>query len=155
MASRKNSDSKHRALADRGTLNPHPHSVRDNLFAEQDFFDPRDLVQVKYEMLRQVRAEGQSVAGASREFGLSRPTFYQALGAFERQGLRGLLPAKKGPRGAHKLSPRVLAFVRAKLAEDSSRQPRDVASEIEEEFGVSVHPRSIERALLRAEKKTP
>jgi hypothetical protein len=40
-------------------LNPSPERVTDELF--QEFFDPRDLVQVKYEMLRRVQTEGQPV----------------------------------------------------------------------------------------------
>ena len=155
MAKKKPSSSKRQRLADSATLNPHPEQVSDRLFAEQEFFDARDLVQVKYEMLRRVRLEGQSVVDTSRDFGLSRPTFYQALRAFEREGLSGLLPVKKGPKRPHKMSASVLAFVKAKLAEDSSRQPRDLVGDIEEEFGFSVHPRSIERALQRSEKKTP
>lgn len=152
---KKSSDSKLQSLADSGTLNPHPEQVIDSLFAEREFFDARDLVQVKYEMLRRVRLEGQSVAGASRDFGLSRPTFYQALRGFQREGISGLLPVKKGPKRSHKMSAQVLAFVKAKLAEDPARQPRDLVEEVAQKFGISVHPRSIERALQRTEKKTP
>src|SRR4051812_49751372 len=35
-----------------GTLNPRADDVRDPAFVDSEFFDPRDLVQVKYEMLR-------------------------------------------------------------------------------------------------------
>jgi hypothetical protein len=35
---------------------------------------PRDLVQVKYEMLRRVRVDGHSVSQSATGFGLSRPS---------------------------------------------------------------------------------
>ena len=46
---------KRQTLRRHGTLNPEPESVTDPLFHGNDFFDPNDLVQVKYEMLRRVR----------------------------------------------------------------------------------------------------
>jgi hypothetical protein len=36
------------ALRQQGTLNLHPEEVTDSRFQEDEFFDPRDLVQVKY-----------------------------------------------------------------------------------------------------------
>ena len=46
-----------KALLEEGTLNPNPGKVHDPKFQENEFFDPRDLVQVKYEMLRRVSIE--------------------------------------------------------------------------------------------------
>jgi hypothetical protein len=63
-------DSKGESLRQQGVLNPHPQKVADPLFLRGEFFDPRDLVQVKYEMLRRVRVEGSSVSEvAQRVFG--------------------------------------------------------------------------------------
>src|ERR1039457_7294079 len=76
-------DAKLRTLHQQGTLNPRPKEVRDELCRQDDFFDPRDLVQVKYEMLRRVQSEGKSVTDAAANFGFSRPSFYKALSAFE------------------------------------------------------------------------
>jgi hypothetical protein len=49
-----NAEPKTQALRQSGTFNPRPQDVRDELFQEKEFFDARDLVQVKYEMLRRV-----------------------------------------------------------------------------------------------------
>ncbi|MFZ0284848.1 MAG: helix-turn-helix domain containing protein [Terriglobales bacterium] len=146
-------DAKFEALQQQGTLNPRPKQVRDELFLQDDFFDPRDLVQVKYEMLRRVQAEGQSVTDASANFGFSRPSFYQALSAFEQDGLAGLVPHKRGPKQAHKLTHQVLTFIgEVRQKEPSVRMP-DLVKLIQERFGIRVHPRSIERSLLRHQKK--
>src|SRR5215469_15140704 len=102
---------KREALREQGTLNPRPREVTDPLFAEDSFFDPRDLVQVKYEMLRRVQSEGHSITGAAMAFGFSRPSFYQALSAFEQDGLAGLVPHKRGPKQAHKLTNEVMEFI--------------------------------------------
>src|SRR5215472_4243535 len=102
MADKK--DPKLAALQQQGTLNPRPKEVRDELFLEDAFFDARDLVQVKYEMLRRVQTDGRSVTDAAAGFGFSRPSFYQALAAFEQDGLAGLVPHKRGPKQAHKLT---------------------------------------------------
>jgi len=146
-------DAKLATLRQQGTLNPRPRAVTDPQFAQDSFFDPRDLVQVKYEMLRRVQSEGHSVTGAATAFGFSRPSFYQALEAFEAEGLAGLVPHKRGPKQAHKLTDEVLAFlVQTRQKEPSVRIP-ELVRLIQERFGTKVHPRSIERSLLRHQKK--
>jgi len=145
--------SKREALKRHGTLNPHPHALTDPLFETGDFFDRDDIVQVKYEMLRRVTVDKQSVTQSATAFGFSRPTYYQAGADFQRDGLFGLLPEKRGPRQGHKLTPDVLDFAMDLRASDPSLRPPDLAAAIQERFAVNAHPRSIERALTRQEKK--
>ena len=146
-------DAKFEALQQHRTLNPRPKEVRDELFLQDEFFDPRDLVQVKYEMLRRVQAEGQSVTDASANFGFSRPSFYQALSAFEQDGLAGLVPHNRGPKQAHKLTDEVLTFIGEQRQKEPSVRLPDLVKLVQDRFGIRVHPRSIERSLLRHQKK--
>lgn len=146
-------DPKLRALADSGTVNPHPEAVRDSAFVGSDFFDPRDLVQVKYEMLRRVRVECACIAEVATQFGLSRPTFYKAQADFARTGLTGLLPGKRGPRGAHKLTAEVRQFIERVQAAEAGLDAQALAERIAQHFGHSVHRRTVERALAREKKK--
>jgi len=141
------------SLRQHGCLNPRPETVDDEAFGSLEFFDPQDLLQVKYEMVRRVRLEGQQVSHTARSFGVSRPTIYQALSAFEHGGLPALLPQRPGPRRAHKLSEEVIEFLERYLADHPGRVATDLARAVQERFGLSVHPRSIERALKREEKK--
>jgi transposase len=143
-------DGKEAALRAARALNPRPEAVLAADFAGSEFLDARDLVQVKYEMVRRVHHEGDSVSGAASAFGFSRPSWYAAAAALERDGLPGLLTARPGPRRAHKLTEEVLVDVRAALAEDPSLRPADLADRVADRFGIRVHPRSIERALARA-----
>jgi transposase len=155
VAKRKRNDPKLDALRQRGAVHARADEVSDPPFLENDFFDARDVVQVKYEMLRRVHVDGQPVARAARAFGFSRPSFYEAQAALARAGLCGLLPEKRGPRQAHKLSAEVLTFVRTELANDPRLTSADLAQRLLDRFDLRVHPRSIERALSRSEKKTP
>ncbi len=79
MASHPDRTPKRQALRQTGTLNPRPDRVTDELFADSDFFDPNDLLQVKYEMLRRVRRDDFTVQQAAKVFGFSRPSFYMAF----------------------------------------------------------------------------
>jgi hypothetical protein len=142
-------DPKQAALAETRCLNPHPEQVRDEAFLASEFFDARDLVQVKYEMVRRVKADGASVTSAAAAFGYSRPSYYEAAGALARSGLEGLVPARPGPRGAHKLTDEILAWAEQQLAAGPQLRPAQLAGPIEQAFGVRAHPRSIERALGR------
>lgn len=145
-------DDKSRSLARNGSLNARAKRVTDELFKDAEFFDPRDLVQVKYEMLRRVRVDGHPVIRAAQAFGLSRPAFYLAKDAFDRAGLPGLVPRRPGPRGAHKLSETVMGFINEVLANDSTLRAPALAERVLQRFGLSIHPRSIERALARGQK---
>lgn len=151
MAKRRQ-DPKLASLRDANAVHARSGEVSDALFTSSAFFDPRDVVQVKYEMLRRVRVDGVPIARAVRAFGFSRPAFYLAQAAFEKAGLLGLLPQPRGPRRAHKLSAPVLSFLREALATDSTLRAVELARRVRERFDVSVHPRTIERALDRAEK---
>jgi hypothetical protein len=153
MPSKPTKKSKRDALKQRSTLNPHPNAVTDPLFQTGDFFDRDDLVQVKYEMLRRVTVEKQSVTQSTSAFGFSRPTYYQAEADFQRDGLFGLLPEKRGPRPGHKLTSEVLDFAMQLRSSDPSLRPLDLAAAVQERFAINAHPRSIERALRRQEKK--
>jgi len=145
------SDEKLKALRQSHALHPHPEGVRDPLFTSgSPFFDPHDLVQVKYELLRRVRVDGDSVSHATSLFALSRPTFYAAQAAWERSGLFGLLPEPTGPRHAHKLTGAIVAELQP-LAKTMSAA--ELAAWLREQRSLSVHPRSIERALARTAKK--
>jgi transposase len=146
-------DPKLRALKQSGTANPRPQDVRDPAFLEGDFFDPHDLTQVKYEMLRRVRTERQSVTKASAMFGVSRPTFYKAQTDFDRNGLVGLLPAKRGPRQPHKITPEVARFIEEAVASGDDADAARLAEHITERFGLVVHQRTVKRTLARLKKK--
>lgn len=149
---RKRPDPKEEALRTARALNPRPEAVTASEFAASEFFDARDLVQVKYEMLRRARQDGSTVSDAAAAFGLSRPSFYEAKAAYETAGIPGLLPKRPGPRRAHKLSEAVVE----RLAEAASAEPSlssaDLAELAQREFGLRVHPRSVERALSRRPK---
>lgn len=144
-------DPKEKALRDCGALNTHP--VNDALFNDSDFFDSRDLVQVKYEMLRRVHKEKESVARAAASFGFSRPTFYKSSREFEREGIAGLLPRKRGPRSRHKLTDDVLTFVEGLCTGDHPPGIPALLDEVERHFGIRVHRRTLERALKPPGKK--
>ena len=153
MAKKPTRDPKTRALQQEASLHPHPEEVTDELFLTHEFFDPRDLVQVKYEMLRRVQSEGQAVSQSAAHFGFSRPSFYQAQAAFQQGGLPALMPQKRGPKQAHKLTPEVLVFLHHARQQDPSLRPTALALLVKERYGITVHPRSIERALTRSQKK--
>ena len=145
-------DPKVERLKREGVLNRHPEAVQAPWFVGQRFFDARDLVQVKYEMLRHVRIDGADKSSAAALFGFSRPTLYQAEAAFARDGLGGLLPRARGPKRAHKLTAAVMTVIEARLAAEPGVGARALARHVRTALGLSVHPRSIERALARKKK---
>jgi hypothetical protein len=126
-------DPKVTALRESRCLNPHPEQVTDEVFLSEEFFDARDAVQVKYEMVRRVQVDGESVTAAAAAFGYSRPSYYQAAAALAESGLDGLVPAKPGPRGGHKLTSEILTWA----------EQVDCQSAVDAELGVLGHLRAL------------
>ena len=144
--------SKTDALIEEGTFNPAPDKVRDPKFRDGEFFDPRDVVQVKYELLRRVSIDKVSVTEASGDYGVSRPTYYQAKADFDMAGIAGLVPAKPGPRGPHKVDDNVLAFLRARVVAGEPLRARELAKLVRDELDIELHPRTIERVLKKTDR---
>jgi transposase len=152
MAKRDQPDQKMLELKRTGTLNPHPDTITDRLFQENPFFDPRDLLQVRYEMLRRHTAENMSILDAAAAFGVSRPTFYQAQADFSRSGLAGLLPSPRGPKGGHKVTAEVLDYVANLRATDPSLTTVQCVQAVQQRFGLTIHRRSLERAQSKKKR---
>ena len=150
MSGRAGEDPKVLALRAARCLNARPERVVDAAFSASPFFDARDLLQVKYEMIRRVQVDGVPVSHAAAAFGFSRPSYYQAAGALEAAGLAGLLPERPGPKRAHKLTDEVIAFVVEQIEAGAAKRPRELLEQIEVRFGVRAHARSVERAVMRS-----
>ena len=131
------------------TLNPRPDAVVDEGFPSSEFFDARDLVQVKYEMVRRVEADGSPVSAAAAALGFSRQSYYTTARVLADEGLAGLVPARPGPRGAHKLSDEVLDHLQRLRDADPGLGAGELVAAVAERFGITAHRRSVERALAR------
>jgi transposase len=144
-------DAKLAALKATGTLNRNPHAVIDPLFRGRGFFDPRDLLQVRYEMVRRHRVEDVPMAMTAHLFGVSLPTAYQAQAAFVAEGLAGLRPKRRGPKQGHKLTPEILAHIEQRRSERPDWRTSDLVADLQRTFRLTIHRRSLER-VLRGEK---
>jgi len=148
-----NPQAKRQALHATSTFNPRAAQVRHPLFQPSSFFDPEDLLQLKYETLRALEVEHCPIAKAARDFGLSRPTIYEAQSQFEQQGLEGLLPHKRGPKAAHKLTGEVLQYLREQAATDPGVGAEELARRVRQRYAVKLHPRTIQKALKAKAKR--
>jgi len=144
-------DAKSEALRQHGALHPSPEDIHDEAFRRDEFFDPRDLVQVRYEMLRRHQIDGDAVTEVASAFGVSRQAYYMTVAGFEARGIAGLMPRQRGPRRAHKCTDEILDFVEQWRADISP--VNNVSEAVRKRFGVVIHPRSLTRALTRRKKK--
>lgn len=132
-------------LKENGTFNPNASVVKDELFTKDVFFDSKDIVQVKYEMLRKVSKENCSVKKVVYLFGMSRPYYYKLKDAFDKKGIAGLLPVKRGPKGAFKFTDDIAGFINRMVEEEPTLTNHQIAQKINAQFKVIIHPRTIER----------
>ena len=155
METKKGNTAKKEILKQNGTLNKSADKVVDPKFKNMAFFDPNDLLQVKYEMLRSNQKDGIGILKSSKAYGFSRITFYKTGKAFNESGLAGLIPHRKGPRRAHKLTDEVMEFVSWLVEQKPDIKSAELVEKIKDRFNLSVHKRSIERAIDRSKKKHP
>jgi transposase len=148
IATSMSTPAKRKALQASGTLNPHPEAVRSELF-QMDFFDPYDLAQVKYEMLRAHSVDEDPVAEVCRQFGLSRESFYQIQQAFRELGFGSFLPRKRGRKGPVKLKGEVLEFALAQQKEHPDIDPGRLAALIQERYRIAIHRTTVMRGLKK------
>ncbi len=139
---------RYRALDQAGLLHPAPDAVVGEPFGSHpQFFASFDKVQVKYEMLRAHVVDRESATAAADSHGYSRASFYLVQAAFERSGMVGLLDERPGRRGPVKLSPDVVAFLQSRHQERPGASGAELAAELEAALGVSLHRRTVEKAL--------
>ena len=136
---------KEKSLKENGSFNKQFMSVSAELFKTSSFFEEKDIVQVKYEMLRAVSKDEVSVTDAANDFGFSRKTYYQVSKAFDTGGLSALIPKKTGPKGPSKLYGDVSRFIDAYSSEHKNANASEIAEKLETSLEIRVHPRSIER----------
>ena len=136
-------------LRSSGVLNRHPEEVRNPLFTENEFFDPHDLVQLKYETIRAVEVEGQPIAQAALDSGLSRPTIYEARENFRQDGIQGLLPEKRGPKKPRKLKPEVRRYLQELVGSEPGLKAVVLVQRVRRRFGIVLHPRTVEKAVQK------
>ncbi len=148
---------KQKNLDEAGVLNSHADRVQDPLFQESpEFFDAQDNLQVRYEMLRAHLVDGDNISSICKRFGVSRQTFYNVQEKFLSEGTIGLLPKPSGPKGASKLTTDVVTFIEEQLGNDQAISCNNIMLQVEKQFGVSFHRRTLEKLLktLRSKKNS-
>lgn len=143
------------ALRCSGALNRHPEKVRAPLFTEGGFFDPHDMVQLKYETVRAVEIDGRPIAQAALDFGLSRPTIYEAQQNLRQAGVEGLFPKKRGPKRARKLTPEVRRYIEELIGQKPDLKAAILVKRVHRRFGIVLHPRTVEKAVQKKGRHRP
>jgi transposase len=137
--------SKLEILKENGTYNKRHASVKKAEFMEGGFYDPRDIVQVKYEMLRDAEDSNRAISTVSGDFGFSRTAFYSIKESFEKNGITALFPDKPGPRQPHKLTKAVQELIEKHIETNPNASATEIAATIQREKGIQINKRTIER----------
>ena len=148
-------DTKIEFLRKEGLVNPKPERVLHSLFQTHEFFDPFDLPQVRYEMLRIARVEQTAVTEACRLFGFSREYFYRLERDFMAHGYAGLLGSIRGRRPLIALNQELVNFIVHRKMTDPDLTGENLRKELKTTYRVECSRRTVERTVekLRLGKK--
>ena len=137
--------SKQETLVDNGTYNKNHDKVKEQRFASDDFYDPQDLAQVKYEMLRTARETERNIDEIADKFGYSRAAFYKIKTSFDERGVSAFVSGKSGPKNARKLTEEHQEFIDRYLAEHPTASSGNIADILKKERGLIINKRTVER----------
>ncbi len=143
--------SKKGILVANGTFNKNHEKVKNEKFLTDTFYDPMDIVQVKYEMLKDAAEGSWQIAKVAAEFGLSRASFYKIKEAFESRGLSALVPEKPGPKKPYKLTEPYAKYIDKYISEKPKASSNEIATNLRKDKGLKVSKRTVER--YRSKKK--
>ncbi len=138
---------KKKFLEKEGLLNPKPERISHPLFKTLDFFDPLDLPQVRYELIRAARAEKISVVQTCNLFGFSREYFYKLERAFMARGYVALLGSTMGRRPIIALNQEVVNFIVHRKIEEPKLSGENLRKEIQQLYNVHCSRRTVERIV--------
>jgi len=138
-------------LKENNSYNKKADKVFNSLFLTNPYFDPYDILQVKYEMLRAVKNNELSVSDTSRQFGFSRTAYYKIESHFKDEGIDGLCFKKTGPKAPAKVTEDLLSFAASLKAQQPDITNDEIVEEIRLQKGVTIHKRSLQRE--KAKKK--
>ncbi len=141
---------KYEFLEKEGLLNQKPERISPSVFAENDFFDPLDITQVRYEMLRSARIGKTSVAKACKLFGFSREYFYRLERNFMAHGLVSLLGSPKGRRPLIAVNQEVVNFIVHRRIDNPKLSGDDLRNDILRLYKINCSRRTVERVIERA-----
>jgi len=132
-------------LLENGTYNNNHNKVRDSRFLEDGFYDPQDLVQVKYEMLRSAYNTDCTISELAASFGFSRAAYYKIKNVFDKEGISALVSQPSGPKKPRKLTSGHRQFIDHYLLENPSVSSLHIADILKKERGIDISKRTIER----------
>lgn len=144
-------DPKTKFLRKEGLINPKPERVTHSLFQTHEFFDPLDLPQVRYEMLRAARVEHATVSDAGRLFGFSREYFYRLERDFMARGYVGLLGSSRGRRPLIALNQDLVNFIIHRKMTEPNLTGEDLRKELKTTYQVECSRRTVERIIEKLE----
>ena len=87
-----------------------------------------------------------------KSIGFSRISYYACKHAYETEGIFGLLPKKPGPKQPSKLTEEVLAFIEQQCKQTPPPGAEQLQTLVAERLGVTIHKRTIQRALQGKKK---
>ena len=122
-----------------------PEKVHDLRFREEGgFFDPKDIVQVKYELLRSCIVEGSDVASTCVRFGFSRTTYYKVYEAFMKGGIPYLMGRSRGRPQPIKLNELVLGYLIAEKGKNPKLSASEMVPHVMNRYEVQISVRMIQ-----------
>lgn len=136
-------------LITNGTYNKNYTKVLNEKFQNDPFFDPMDIVQVKYEMLKTANGSELSVSKIADEFGFSRAAFYKIKASYETNGIAAFVPEKSSPHKARKLTDEHQSYIDRYIKEKPKASSTEIAQQLKQKMGTDISKRTIERYRRR------
>ena len=122
-------------------------------FIESDLYASRDLLQVRYELVRSIEEGDIALDEVPDKYGVSSVTAKRYVRSFKEGGMIALVPEQKGPKGPSSLDDEALRFIDSYIAEHPKASGRKVHEALESERHLGISKRTVERYLSSKKAK--
>ncbi|MBU0599712.1 MAG: helix-turn-helix domain-containing protein [bacterium] len=115
------------------------------------FLNLQDLVQVRYEMLRESFTSGKSISKVCAKYNYSRERFYHFKKRFEKKGILGLMDKKGGPKKPYKVNEEIEGIILNKRKSNGKEGKNiyAIAKELKKEGIIEISAKTVERILKK------
>lgn len=142
---------KKETLLGNGSFNKNYSKVKKAKFLEDSFYDPMDIIQIKYELIQDAKDARGGIEKITSDYGYTRASYYLIKAAFEKGGLAALAPGKTGPKTPYKLTLERQEHIERYISENPSANSAEVVADLLGSKGIKISKRTVER--YRRKKK--
>ena len=129
------------------TFNTNYAKINDPIFQRSGIMDPRDLLLVRFELVRSLELDGKPIEEVCSQYGISPCTARRYVRDMKERGLIALVPEKRGPNGPSVMTDEIANYIDKYLTDHPKASAGKVYQSLVDAKKVTIGKRTVERYI--------